>query len=542
MTAIEDALARRLLPSEPSLIVGRRKGVVLAVNAGPPPSVDVALGTSTLPAVRHLQSYAPMVGDDVFVEFAGPDPLVTGKAATSSTGNVSGQVISPGLELYHPSSTPFIDFHKAASPGGDSNADFSWRIIAGQGTDGNVLQIREAGDPWGRARIGNTGLGAYGWDNTFAHFGHRDRMDTSSATYAFMHHTNGTILMNASGGEGACIRYNGANAFRVLATENWSDRRLVVTGGIRAANDWVRINGAGGFHWEDYGGGWFMSDTTWIRAYNGKALYVENEIKCAGAGGNFNSRDVAFMGPSGAHGTAWAQFSHWANRGNVNSYGLMHNGTDVLLSASGAVQLRINNSWRLDVDNNGVRTNGVYLSTRGASLYLKADADNWHRVWWHGTNDGVYVTGYQMVVLENAYDHAVYVQSQTRHVNRANNAWRYSDAQNHTNFSDPKGKKSMRPIGAALGPQREKLKAITPIKFKFKKEYADPEGDRDHLGFNADELPEEVLHHREMPDGRVDKLMNTTGVLAMLWQITRELGDEAEALAARVTNLERRSA
>ena len=48
------------------------------------------------------------------------------------------------------------------------------------------------------------------------------------------------------------------------------------------ANDWFRVNGTDGIYWETYGGGWNMTDTTWMRCYNGKALYVANQIAATG--------------------------------------------------------------------------------------------------------------------------------------------------------------------------------------------------------------------------------------------------------------------
>ncbi len=45
------------------------------------------------------------------------------------------------------------------------------------------------------------------------------------------------------------------------------------------ANDWFRAQGQSGLYFESYGGGWHMTDSTWIRAYNGKAVYADNEIR-----------------------------------------------------------------------------------------------------------------------------------------------------------------------------------------------------------------------------------------------------------------------
>lgn len=44
-------------------------------------------------------------------------------------------------------------------------------------------------------------------------------------------------------------------------------------------NSWVRTVGNTGWFNETYGGGWYMSDTTWIRAYNNKSIYTGGTIQ-----------------------------------------------------------------------------------------------------------------------------------------------------------------------------------------------------------------------------------------------------------------------
>ena len=48
------------------------------------------------------------------------------------------------------------------------------------------------------------------------------------------------------------------------------------------ANDWFRVNGSDGIYWQTHGGGWQMTDSTWMRAYGSKALYVANQIAATG--------------------------------------------------------------------------------------------------------------------------------------------------------------------------------------------------------------------------------------------------------------------
>jgi NTP pyrophosphatase (non-canonical NTP hydrolase) len=47
--------------------------------------------------------------------------------------------------------------------------------------------------------------------------------------------------------------------------------------------DWLRVNGNNGIYFESYGGGWRMTDTTYVRVYNDKTIYTGGHIL---AGGN----------------------------------------------------------------------------------------------------------------------------------------------------------------------------------------------------------------------------------------------------------------
>lgn len=47
------------------------------------------------------------------------------------------------------------------------------------------------------------------------------------------------------------------------------------------ANDWFRSNGNTGWYNQTYGGGWYMIDTTWIRAYNNKNIYTAGAVRAS---------------------------------------------------------------------------------------------------------------------------------------------------------------------------------------------------------------------------------------------------------------------
>jgi hypothetical protein len=73
----------------------------------------------------------------------------------------------------------------------------------------------------------------------------------------------------------------GIDAWPVNFEENGT---INTTGNIIAAgriqsNEWLRVNGDRGILFESFGGGWRMTDDTWIRSYNGKNVYSDAEIR-----------------------------------------------------------------------------------------------------------------------------------------------------------------------------------------------------------------------------------------------------------------------
>lgn len=47
-------------------------------------------------------------------------------------------------------------------------------------------------------------------------------------------------------------------------------------------NNWFRSKGNTGWYSEDHGGGWYMTDNTWIRSYGGKDVYLSNKLSVNG--------------------------------------------------------------------------------------------------------------------------------------------------------------------------------------------------------------------------------------------------------------------
>jgi hypothetical protein len=61
--------------------------------------------------------------------------------------------------------------------------------------------------------------------------------------------------------------------------------KLEVVGDIRANGAWLRTAGNTGWYSDTYGGGWYMQDTTWIRSYGSKPVYMDTGFDTSGASG-----------------------------------------------------------------------------------------------------------------------------------------------------------------------------------------------------------------------------------------------------------------
>ena len=54
--------------------------------------------------------------------------------------------------------------------------------------------------------------------------------------------------------------------------------KLQVQGDIYANGGWMRVSGQRGIYFQSYGGGWYMTDNTWIRSYGNKNIYHNTGI------------------------------------------------------------------------------------------------------------------------------------------------------------------------------------------------------------------------------------------------------------------------
>ncbi|MFM1875233.1 MAG: hypothetical protein RL266_970, partial [Bacteroidota bacterium] len=152
------------------------------------------------------------------------------------------------------------------------------------------------------------------------------------------------------------------------------------------ANNWFRPQGATGIYWENYGGGWWMQDATWLRTYNNKPILASGGV--AGYGSVF-----------GAPFNMYPRI--YANYDNAGGGGLMvsddggfcdYNDAWIQFRGSNGLDIRSNNgSWNVvfrmgNQDNSGTSDKRVATGSNAWGL-LGASGNAWWQTWAYSFNN-----------------------------------------------------------------------------------------------------------------------------------------------------------
>lgn len=216
---------------------------------------------------------------------------------TNKPGYVSGASLTPGSYIsgstYNGSTAQTWNINGSSSPSNgrlaawDSGPDLNARLF--RSTYGNsssmsgglVYRVNNSSDNYLRTCSSNSAV--RGWLDVPTRTG-----GNASGTWGI------SITGNAGYASTIAINYNNNSnsTYQML----WGSGNSVYgTSGIYCnpssnyiysnsiqCSDWVRTSGSSGWYSQSYGGGMNMQDTTWVRVYNSKPLYVANQIAATG--------------------------------------------------------------------------------------------------------------------------------------------------------------------------------------------------------------------------------------------------------------------
>ena len=130
------------------------------------------------------------------------------------------------------------------------------------------------------------------------------------------------------------------------------------------ASNWFRSRGTTGWYSEDYGGGWYMTDADWIRAYNGKGITTNGNMSIGGYILGNNIINTTFEYQSNRGSVDW-RFGAATGTGDENFFGFFDANNRIIPLA---IDGNFGNIYvGFNVGGSGSKTNvGIYLGAQVA--------------------------------------------------------------------------------------------------------------------------------------------------------------------------------
>ena len=187
----------------------------------------------------------------------------------------------------------------------------------------------------------------------------------ANAPSAQMTYKDFTFFTNTTGGYKIFIGggNDGNNAFIDVGATGVTDNNSISCSG------WFRSTGVTGWYNQTYGGGIYMADTTWIRTYGSKNLYVDAKIRVDG-GGNIQTDGLD-------QGGIYIQQGIGIDSNQVEATGAL------FLNALGAGGVRVNglgtSGYGLTVNGNAAKSSGGTAWATFSDLNLKKDITEYEK-------------------------------------------------------------------------------------------------------------------------------------------------------------------
>jgi hypothetical protein len=170
----------------------------------------------------------------------------------------------------------------------------------------------------------------------------------------------GSIRMNDGSTFG--LYAQGGSGLANLSLNGWYTNFGYINGdGIYLTSGWLRTVGHTGWYSESYGGGWYMTDSTWIRAFNNKQIYT----------GSTSPDAIHTAGGINASGRIYAG-GHLSTNGGLAVSGIY--------GGSGASGFNVYAVFQGRSDHGGIEVRASD-NTLGIGVH-----SNDHMYWWWGTS------------------------------------------------------------------------------------------------------------------------------------------------------------
>ncbi|RZK65268.1 MAG: shufflon system plasmid conjugative transfer pilus tip adhesin PilV [Pedobacter sp.] len=146
------------------------------------------------------------------------------------------------------------DYLRVAGGGGVHWATYGSQI---EGVDGNTIRFRSGG-------AGTSAIGVATNEGTLRGYLYGDNANN----FGLLHHGGGWAIRSNSGRN---IYLNETEGNTFIGTASGSEKLNV--------NGWVSVQNNHGYYFATHGGGIQMTDSTWLRVYNGKGFLVDNQVR-----------------------------------------------------------------------------------------------------------------------------------------------------------------------------------------------------------------------------------------------------------------------
>jgi len=230
--------------------------------------------------------YGALAGSNTITASSVTTPTVT---ATSLYGNIAGSYTFSGTTLtassyynttgsgvYQIQGTTVIDSSRNLTNIGSIG---SGAITATSGSFNSDVSLTGANSNLGLSR-GAIWFNGVNDTNHYLYNNYNNR-DSAGAFDGMKWNTyNGIWIRGGASGANTGIFMNSGGSVGIGNTG--PGYKLHVSGDIYANGGYLRVSGNNGLYFESWGGGWYMSDSSFIRAHNDKNVYTAGQLRCAG--------------------------------------------------------------------------------------------------------------------------------------------------------------------------------------------------------------------------------------------------------------------